>query len=557
MRRDFPGKMERFDRWIKIMQGMPIHDPFRKPGDTGYELKKWTDIVISGATQGMLTRAGIVNIPEVALHKGSVFFGAKSAMHGLLRAVGDAPHSYRDTFLRATGAVTKDYANLSFRRTGRARITAQQVMRLASDVLQRATGLKPLNEFQENILGHQGLYLTEEWLKGSYPEGELAMHKEGLRSLFKFPGEMASRMVHGKGTQAEYELFIQRMPSLLVAAKRIPIESSVAMNHPLYKFWVRFSQWTMAMQNTFASHLGGMHEGWKAGDAERVIQNARLLFRNVAYGSAQTLLGKALVLYFGMLFASKAFDLFFMKESQEAKEDPVGYMGELLLDQGLLGPLSGAVKGAQYSESIPEALLSASPVSRVGKEWIGGILALVDPSSKMVPREYRNLDRLGVLERMFTFSLSARRELASFAAVVGLGQEDNDLDHALSYYGWWVKNKYDEDWPAQRTTDFGIHMRKAREEFSKPDGDPLPHLLEALEVQVEGGMDRSAAHKRMAKAIGDRMIFGSWPPRPGTDRYERVLAFQQDSRPWMFEKIRSYDRVLQAWKEAFLERGQR
>lgn len=534
MEKDWPGRPEAFHRWLRVLQGLPMVDPKIPPGEYGYEALQDLRSVMSLANAAFLSRSALVNVPEVFFSKAAVQYRWENVVKAMRE--GD-----RDPWLRSIGAIGEDWINLVSLRDVNARRWMRDKVRLLREGSSRAFLYQFLNEWQERIAARSADFLVDDWRAGTFSPQRLSADRVMLQNQYKFSRATAERMVRGEGTQVEYESFIQRAGSITVAAQRFPVESSILANHPWYRILLPFQRYNQTVANTIANDVGGILDGLKLGDGEAAVQSARQMFRNIGYGSAQYMLGRALVALTSTLSLA-GLHMWWTEEQQKWEENFVREGGSMLLNQYMFGPIGGLVASSEYAGSWYEAAGTVSIPGRMGFELLQVVGQIVDPGNEKSGR-YRDYAPLEAAYVWLTRPFSAKPQLKALVASMGLSGDDPELDRAIRWYWGWVDRNMPQEFGRSQNVDYRIAMRRAKEEFRKKDGDPIPALLDAFGAKIDEGMSAAEARRAIVRAVKDRRLIASLPSI-------RQREFLVDAPSTVVEKLMLHDSVLEEYAKA-------
>lgn len=162
---------------------------------------------------------------------------------------------------------------------------------------------------------------------------------------------------------------------------------------------------------------------------------------------------------------------------------------------------------------------------------------------------YKDLSPLEAFGKHLARPFAAKRETLAAMAVIGLIEGDPKLDAAISDFWRWKTRHHEEDFPKSKIAEYRINMRRAKAEWRKPEGDPMPHLIAATDAKIAEGAMRGKARYDIAKAILNRRILANLPK-------DQLTQYTRKAPEWALQKLRLHDDALETWAKAYIKKTQ-
>jgi hypothetical protein len=410
----------------------------------------------------------------------------------------------------------------------------ESVTRLAKNIGQTVFLSKFVNEnINELVNAHAALVMAKDLKAGKGTLGD-RMRLEFMR----FSPEETNALMDGSASKEQYQALIQRVTETGQATTSVPAERSRAANNRTWSFWVAFdsyAQKTMDRTRRLVhqardAHVKALEEPTRQNLTRAAIseKNLALWVGGAATAGAFSTLLRALVKD-GIIGAASKID--------EADED----WGTFWLESAQYALFSGMadmafrVRGSDRpTKEIGKSVENLMPIRLVGE--IHDVI-----KGKGAYAEYEGIEKF---EKVLERNITAFRPIRSWAAVMGLGERDRELEVAISRYWQWQRKNVgipdvepgeptDPGPSAQNTKEFRTAMRKATNAIRS--GESQERVASLLKQAVGKGNPSASLYGR--RLLND-------VPKDMRDK------FVDDMEPKLLAKLQAYDALLTEWAKA-------
>lgn len=390
--------------------------------------------------------------------------GMKNYLRGMARLRQIYPQ------LEEAGAVNRVMYDMTYDPTSPIR----SLFRQSGNVMSRAFGEQMVNELQEAGAAAAAHVVSERIRTGALTDWE----RRNLPATFSEMGFKTTEVgLLMSGDPQMLGQFERMAASFLTSGNKAISEGSRLGANRLFNSIFRFQLYPMMKTNQFRQVAGNFSEAWTSGTpAERASASERMA-RFVGYNTLQGALTVAITTlgYMGWSGAKV--------RSKEAEDEPFKFMVESFMSS-MSGPLYLVWRGSRDKGVLgvgEQATRLVFPYT-VTRE-------LIDMANGHGQyRDQSTFDRIG---RFLSSKTPGTKVLGTGLAIFGLGNENRDLDTAISAFYRWRRQELgfreQEDFLNQDNRKaFRTAMRKVVEALKAADGDKFLKTYTDAMASVEG-----------------------------------------------------------------------
>ncbi len=463
------------------------------------------------------TPAYLAALPLASFHvAGSIVYGNTMRAFGTIPMVKGLAYALKNPEgLRSMLATDTIATNLTFDPNSPVRSS----LKIAANVLRYPVNFA--HHLQAYGAAGAAAVVAERASSGSLGQYGKADFINTATGMFGLDRALATTLANGKGTQAQYDSYVQRAATVLSNRNTAPGERSKLENSRLFTTWTRAMSYPLSTIRNVDGLFRSMGEAWSSGNPAEGVSAAAKLLRSttglVATGIAAKMIAATLTGGFGGL------KMAMQEDEDKRKNDVLGWSKSMLLS-GLGGPIS-------VLENMHHSSFGLGNVSYdVG--LLGDAIASVSGSGK-----YKDMDVVERVEKFGSDRFRAGRVINTWLGVLGSGGASPDLDNAiqgLNHFKTDQQMVHITTSEAGSANSFRSEMRRIIENINAGE-DPSDKILKILKLPDYHSVPDSLRARRL-------LFDGSQAFTP-----DQMTSLKNRIGPELVQKLVAYDDNLAAW----------